>query len=151
MRHLMVSCCFIIVAVLSGCAAQQPLNTRSGKPEVVFNGASVEDVKGRIADGCMRKGTGVLDVSSNHVVCGGTMSGGDAVLAQMIVGNSYSTTPVRKIQFLLFQRADSVYVTAREWIESQMAFGQVRQQELTATHQLQSVQDFLVSIGGRYE
>lgn len=135
---------------LCGCAADQPLlkKTASGYPEGVFRNQSAELVKARIIDGCSSMGILVQEASANQVVCGKTMQGTEAAFAQMLVGNSYSTTPQRKIRFIIYQQAGDVKVTAQQWIESQMAYGQIRQQELKNTNHLNDVQQFLYSIGG---
>ena len=78
------------------------------------------------------KGILVQEASGNQVVCGKTMEGGDAVLAQLIVGNSYSTTPERKFRFIIYQSGADVKVTAQELIESQMAFAQMQKHEFAA-------------------
>lgn len=75
------------------------------------------------------------------------MEGGDAVLAQLLVGNSYSTTPLRKVRFVAYRSGNDVKVTAQEWIQSRMAMGQVRTQELKSSNQVNSTQSFLFSMG----
>ncbi len=75
------------------------------------------------------------------------MKGSDAVLAQMAIGNSYSTTPQRKIRFTIYKIENDIKVVAQEWIESQMAFGQINIQELKSNNQRNSVQNFLFSLG----
>ena len=89
----------------------------------------------------------VIESSPNQVICGTTMKGGNAVLAQMAIGNSYSTTPQRKIRFTIYKIETNVKVTAQEWIETQMAFGQVQTSELKSNNQINSVQNFLFALG----
>ncbi len=89
----------------------------------------------------------VSEASSNQVVCEKTMTGGDAVLAQMLVGNSYLTTPVRKLRFIIYKLNQNVKVTAQEWFQSQMAFGQVNKQELKSNNQRNDIQNFLFHLG----
>jgi len=146
MKKLLV---IAVVIFLYGCVAQQPLikQTQSGRPEGVFRNTNVEEVKSRIIEGIVSKGLMVMETTSNQIVCGKTMEGGQAVLAQMIVGNSYSTTPQDKIRFTVYQVGTEVKVTAYEWIESQMALGQVNTQELNGNNQKNGLQNFLFSIG----
>lgn len=137
--------------VLPACAPQQALlkPTPSGYPEGIFSNSNIEAVRSKLIDGCSSKGILVQEASGSQVVCGKTMEGGDAVLAQMLVGNSYSTTPERKIRFVIYQSGTDVRVTAQQWIESQMAFGQVRRQELNSNNQKNDIQQFLFSLGAQ--
>ncbi|MCL4315343.1 MAG: hypothetical protein M1527_00435 [Gammaproteobacteria bacterium] len=139
------------VLALTACAPQQALlkSTVSGYPEGSFSNSTVEVVRSKLIDGCSSRGILVQEAAGNQVVCGKTMDGGDAVLAQMLVGNSYSTTPERKIRFVIYQSGSDVKVSAQQWIESQMAFGQVRRQELNSNNQKNDIQQFLFSLGAQ--
>lgn len=140
-----------LALLLSACAPQQALlkATSSGYPEGVFSNATIASVRSKIIDGCSSMGVLVQEAGGNQVVCGKAMDGSEAVLARMIVGNSYSTTPERKIRFVIFQSGSSVKVTAQQWIESQMAMGQVRREELNNNNQKNNVQQFLFSLGAQ--
>ena len=143
---------FFILSILalSACETVQPIKTTaSGRPEAIFYGETAESVSNKIATGCMNKGLLIKDTSSSMVVCGKTMEGGEAVFAQMLVGNSYSTTPEHNIRFSIVQINDDVKVVAYQWIESQMAFGQINRQELNSGKQFNDVQGFLNFIGGQ--
>ena len=141
----------ILALLLSACVTQQSLikSTASGYPEGVFSNASLDSVRSKLIDGCSSRGILVQEASGNQVVCGKTMEGGDAVLAQLLVGNSYSTTPERKIRFIIYQTGSNVKVTAQQWIESQMALGQVRRQELNGNNHKNDIQNFLFSLGAQ--
>lgn len=139
-----------VSSVLTGCVTQEPglvKPTTSGYPEETLAGTSVEQVKARIMDVCASRGVLVQETGSNHVVCGRTMTGGDAVLAQFLIGNSYSTTPERKVRFTVFQMGQNVRVTAQQWMETQMAFGQMRRTELNSNAQRNDIQRMLMSLG----
>jgi hypothetical protein len=146
MKKLVV---FAFLAFAAGCAQQQPLlkQTASGYPEGLFRNADVDTIRSRLMDGCTSGGIPVIDAGGNQVLCGKTMTGGDAVLAQLLVGNSYSTTPERKLKFMIFQSGGDVRVTAQQWVETQMAFGQMRRQELRSNNQNNEIQQFLQNLG----
>jgi len=147
MRKLLVTTSLL---VLAACQTVQPIKTTaSGRPEAVFAGETSESVSNKIAAGCMSKGLLIKESSSSMVVCGKTMEGGEAVLAQMLVGNSYSTTPEKSIRFNIVSYDGSVRVAAYQWFESQMAFGQVNRQELNSGNHFNDVQNFLYSLGGK--
>lgn len=136
---------------LTACATPIDLKkeTPSGHPEAVFPRTTVEVVKSKLMQGCTAKGVLVQDVQSNSVVCGKTMTGSDAMLATLTMGNSYSTTPERKVRFMIFKDGDDVKVTAQQWMELQMAFGQVRKQDLNTNKQRNEMQDFLEKLGAK--
>ena len=139
----------IVTLLVSACAAQQELlkPTASGYPEGIFANASVNSVRSKLIEGCSSLGVLVQEANGNQVLCGKTMEGGEAVFSQMLLGNSYSTTPQRKVRFVIYQIGPDVKVTAQQWIESQMAMGQVRQQELKDNNQNNDIQKFLFSLG----
>ncbi len=140
----------LILLLLAGCATEPPIaQTSSGRPEAVFRSTGVSDVQGKISQGCMNAGLVIYDASANQVVCGKTMEGGDAILAQLLIGNSYSTTPERRIRFTLAKVGSNVRVQAFQWYETQMAFGQVNRSELNSGKQFNEVQRFLYNIGGQ--
>lgn len=137
----------ILFVMLVGCATTR-LATPSGGPEAMFYHMTLDEVKGRIADGCSRSGIHVLDMGASHVLVGKQLDGGDAMLAQLLIGNSYSTTPWRKVHFAIFPAGKGFKVTARQWTETQMVGGQMRTVEMTAEKHLKEMQQFLWSIGG---
>ncbi|MCM2340110.1 hypothetical protein [Rhodoferax sp.] len=144
-KSIMIFVTFIVTA----CAQQQILlkQTSSGYPEGVFKNTNVESIRSKLLDACSIRGYLVHEATGNQVVCGKTMSGTEAVFAQMLVGNSYSTTPEQRIKFIVYQSGSNVKVTANQWIESQMAMGQVRRQELNSNNQNNSIQQLLFSMG----
>lgn len=136
-------------AVLAGCAAQPELlkPTQSGFAEGVFRGASIGEVRSKIIDGCSRAGLVVEDSGTNQLVCTQLLSGGDAVLAQAIYGNAYSTTPEGKTRFSIYEAGQDVKVVATRWFETQMAFGQVRREPLNTNVARNDMQQFLFNLG----
>ena len=138
----------ILSTLVLGCA-QVPLNkvTQSGKPERLFTSAKATDVKGKMIDRCSMAGLQVDERGTNTLICSKTLSGGDAVIAQIAIGNSYSTTPEQKVSFVITQRGNDVFVMATSiWIETQMAFGQTRRQDITNNKQINDIQNFLDSM-----
>ncbi len=141
----------ILAVTLTGCAAQEPLlyKTASGHPEGTFENASAQDIQGRLSAACAKNGILVIQSTPNQVLCGQQMTGAQAVFTQMLIGNSYSTTPERRIRFVIYPQDNGVHVIAYEWIETQMAFGQTRTQELNSNNQMNSIQAMLFRIGAK--
>lgn len=66
----------------------------------------------------------------------------------MIVGNAHSTPPIIKAKFVFIKTGEDIKVIASQWIETIMAFGQLRQQELRDNNHNNDLQNFLFNIGG---
>lgn len=149
----MLKSTFAVLALtaLAGCAHQEPLlyQTASGHPEGTFENSTLQDVQGKLSAACAQNGVMVIQSTENQVVCGQQMTGGQAIFAQALIGNSYSTPPQRKIRFVMYPQGSGVRVIAYEWIETQMAFGQMRTQELNSNDQMNSVQSMLFRLGAK--
>lgn len=142
----------IAVAVLpflfAGCAADLPLaQTESGYPEGKFSNTSLEAVENKLIGACSQIGAMVTESSTNQVVCGKTMEGQSSVLAQLLLGNASSTTPVDNLRFVMYATGSSVHVTAYQWVETQMPFGQVKRADLNGNKQRYDLQQLLYKLG----
>ncbi|WP_312805560.1 hypothetical protein [Atlantibacter hermannii] len=135
----------ISIALLSGCAATPALKkqTASGKPEGIYSHTTTELVQSALVTRCNEKGFIVLESTASNVVCAKETQGGGAVMAQLLVGNAYSTTPQSKIRFSIGKVNDDVKVWADAWIESQMPGGQVNQMPVTSNDVRNSIQSGL--------
>lgn len=140
----------IVVVAVSGCVAMEPYAavTPSGRPEAVFEHATTSDIGAKLALRCLDAGLIIQDQSPNLLTCGGQLTGGDAIAAQLLIGNAYSTPPVQTIRFNLVQVGDSVRVQAFQQVQTQYAFGQVRSLELNAANQFNVIQYMFEALGG---
>lgn len=118
---------------LAGCATTEPLaySSPSGRPDVIFYGQSQQQVVGKLSSLCMDHGHVLTEASPFQVVCKGELSAFQAAMIQMLMTNSYATTPELYYRFTLAQVGPDVRVQAYEWVESTMAFGQKRTTEIT--------------------
>lgn len=149
MRHKSLAVAGALAALaLTGCAPQQALlkQTASGYPEETVEHATVDQVRGAIMEICTQHGALVQESAGNNVVCGKQMTGSDAFLATLAMGNSYSTTPERKLRFTIYQMGDKVRVTAQQWAQLQMAFGQVKTMELNSNNHRNDIQAMLTEL-----
>jgi len=130
--------------------AHEPLikTTASGFPEAIFINTTIEEVHSKIINGCTLNGLTIYETNKNYVICGKLTSGFDAVLANLAIGNRYSTTPEVKARFTIFQHGNDVKVVAQQWIETQTAFGQRRVEPLNHNKHKNAIQQFLFSLGG---
>jgi len=140
-----------VMLLLGGCAAQQALlkQTPSGHAEAVFIDQSVDEVRNVLSNACMDRGLFIEQSSIDQVTCSKTMEGSEAIFAQILIGNSYSTTPTKKVRFALSKQGDGVRVVGYQWMETQMAYGQMRQQELNANNQRNELQQALWALGAK--
>lgn len=134
--------------LLAACATGTPTNTVSGWPEALFAGSDRLTVLSQIATGCANKGYFVADQGPSHVLCSRTMDDLQGAFAQVLLGNSYSTTPQMKVRFSALSSGDAIRVQAQPWIETQMALGQINRAELRSGQAASDVQQFLYSLGG---
>lgn len=114
--------------LLTGCATASPAPVPA--PEGVFKTTSLEDVQARITKLCMSRNYTIVETTPNRVVCEHEIAKDDpfkAATIQILIGNSYSTSPIGRIRFTMFKDGADVRVTAYQWLETQMVGGQVQQ------------------------
>lgn len=128
--------------ILSGCANQESLKkqTASGKPEAEYPGKTKEQVKDALLNYCNGKGLTVFESTDSLVVCG---KAADSVMAQMLVGNAYSTEAMAKIRFTIASVNNTPKVWSDMWLESQMPGGQINQLQSKNVKDINSVQNML--------
>lgn len=140
-----ISLLFLLFAI-SACQTVQPIkHTASGFPEIKL-AVSQNEASGMIAEKCMDAGLVIFDQNNHQVICGKQMTGMEAGMAQFLIGNSYSTIPDHKVRFSIAKVNEGTRIMAYQWIETQMAFGQMRKQPLTGGEQFNSIQNMLNSI-----
>ena len=122
----------LFFALLSGCAMppKRVAETSSGRPEVTINTTDLDLVKSEIINQMQSGNFFLQDDSKYRLLFTKEMEGGQAVMAQMLVGNSYSTTPVAEIAFNLSKQGNSIKVIEFSSFSTQMAFGQVNRQDM---------------------
>ncbi|MBD5755301.1 hypothetical protein IF799_22745 [Citrobacter freundii] len=137
-----MSVSILAVVILSGCSNLEAINkhTASGKPEGEYPGKTKEQVKDALVSYCNQKGLSVFESTESLVICGKQT---DSVLAQMLVGNSYSTPSMAKIRFTIASVNNAPKVWSDMWIESQMPGGQLNQMPSKNNTDINSVQNML--------
>ncbi len=150
MRAAAPLCAIAIAFALAGCATGKKMaNTESGRPEITVRNSTLEAVQGEIFSLCNRRAASIRSSSANEVVCAKQMDGGSAIMTQLLIGNSYSTTPVAVARFTIWKAGHDVRVSAYQWAETQMAFGQVRTVELNSPEAFNALQRYLNEIEQR--
>lgn len=122
--------------------------TPSGLPEVIFPATPSADVASKVASHCMDAGWQVTSQQNNQIVCEVPMNAMRSVLTQALIGNSYSTTPRQFVKVNIAQIGDHSRAQAMAWVETQMVFGQMRQQPFTDDNTFNNLIGFLTAAGG---
>lgn len=115
----------LFVVAQAGCVSQPVLmkQTSSGKAETTMTGATVDEVRNEIVLACTKSGKEVV-TDSNSVTCSYREEGGRGFAAQVLMGNSLSSTPYTRVKFTFAQAPDGVFVVADPWLEMGMGFGE---------------------------
>lgn len=123
------------LAVLLGCATTQPriTQTPSGKPEAVFETADVDVVKSLIVNAMTTSGFSIQNDSKYLLSFTKEMKGVQGATAQVLIGNSYSTSPQEEAAFSIVQLDSRIRVVASASMSTQMAMGQVQRRDMTDT------------------
>lgn len=123
--------------------------TPSGLTEAILD-MPVVDASDRVANGCFDMGWTMVSSSNTTVVCEAQMGTLQSALSQLFLGNAYSTPPKQFIRFNLAGLGGSTRVQATGWIETQMAFGQTRTEEMSSSHYHNNVMSLFSALSGRY-
>jgi hypothetical protein len=133
----------------SAMAGKPAASTPSGLPEAVFTDTTLVDAEGKIASACMDKGWQITVQTTNQVTCQVPFGGFKQALAGALLGNSYSTPPNVFAAFSMAQVGPNVRVQARAWMETQMAFGQVRTMQYDDSKSKTGLMSFLTTAGAQ--
>lgn len=142
---------FTVAAAIAfgGCASNPALvkPTASGQAEGTFKALSLEDTKNKLIEGCTSKQYQIADVNSNQVTCAKAMTDMQGTMYQALAGNAYSSTPKRKLKFIMYATGADTKVIASTSIEMQGVFGQNQNNEAMPPKLQNELQNFLFSLG----
>lgn len=140
------------LAVLLGCATTQPriTQTPSGKPEAVFETADVDTVKSLIVNAMTTAGFSIQNDSKYLLSFTKEMKGVQGATAQVLIGNSYSTSPQEEAAFSIVQLDSRIRVVASASMSTQMAMGQVQRRDMTDTW-FNNLQRLLLNLKQQFE
>ncbi len=126
---------FLLVSIgglFFGCAtAPRITSTPSGKPEVEISGVSLDQVNNALITAMTGRGFLLEEQSTNSLFFTHEMSGGSAIGAQLLIGNSYSTTPKEEVRYVSATSSSGVRVIAHPSMSTQMALGQIRRHDMS--------------------
>jgi RsiW-degrading membrane proteinase PrsW (M82 family) len=138
-----------LVVLLSGCVSTP--KTSSGKPEVVIATQDVSGVKNLLVGAMVQRGFAVRDDSAYRISFTKALEGMNAVMTQMAIGNSYSTTPEIEVAYTITATANGVYVVGSATASTQMAFGQIQKMDRTQGKGFLQIQQILDQVKAQAE
>jgi hypothetical protein len=121
---------------------------KSQPPPQAYFAMSPRDLASRLSGMCMDAGLSITAADESQVSCGKEVSGFKGALTQMLIGNSYSTTPTDNVRFQLIPWNGGTRVQVSEWVETQMAFGQVRRMPINNSKATNGWLTTLYNLGG---
>lgn len=117
---------------------------------MIFRKVAAGEASSKIASQCMTNGLTVVSSTAGEVTCQLQMNAMKSALTQALIGNSYSTPPQTFVRFTVTQIGNDARVQANEWVETQMAFGQMRRSDLTNDDVHNDLMNFLEVAGASY-
>ncbi|MET4664941.1 hypothetical protein ABIC17_001851 [Sphingomonas sp. PvP056] len=136
---------FSIGCAVALCAAGSA-SAQSG-PVTMWFYETPATVSDKLALLCSDRSASVVEQDERHLLCQRPVTGGKGILAQAVLGNSYSTSPQLMIRFAILKDRSASRVQASQWIEVQMASGQVRRTELNDRKQREELGNVLAAAG----
>ena len=88
----------VTLALAAPALAARQVITPSGQPDALFE-ANLADTMSKLTNACMNKGWAVTSQSPNQLVCEPKVGVFQSALQQLLLGNSYSTTPRSFVRF----------------------------------------------------
>lgn len=141
------------ILLLAACSQPAPVariaQTPSGYPEAVFSGISAQKLADKLAMSCVSVGNLVVNQTQTQVKCDTSMSDAQIRWAKAYVGNQYASDIHQYIQYNLTKMDGQVRVQAREWIQLQMPYGQIKKSDFTKPELTNPLQELLYEMGGK--
>jgi membrane-associated protease RseP (regulator of RpoE activity) len=142
---------FVLAAIGSSPALADKLFavTPSGSSEMMF-ASDRQLTASTLSSKCIDARWILVSSTQTEVICEAPLNMGQSILGQALLGNTYSTPPRRFFRFNIVESGNASRVQASGWIELQMAFGQIRRNDLNGPEFQNSISIFLVNAGGQY-
>lgn len=143
------------VSVTIACSATPALAdepfavTPNGRAEMMFDVTAIETAD-LLAGSCMNNNWAIKEQSPQHVLCEAPPTFGQSLLANLSMGNSYSTPPRLYYRFSIVQLSNETRVQANGWMGLQTAFGQNREMETNVKGFHNNAMDLMRTAGGRF-
>ncbi|MCD1589821.1 SHOCT domain-containing protein [Qipengyuania citrea] len=123
--------------------------TPNGRAEMMFDVAAIETAD-LLAGACMSSNWVIKDQSPQQVLCEAPATFGQSLMANLMMGNSYSTPPRLYYRFSIVQMSSETRVQANGWMGLQSAFGQNREMDTNLKGFHNNAMDMMRAAGGRY-
>lgn len=150
MRNFIILTAAATVLASPVLAREKQAVTPSGRAEMVFAYAPIDQAVTSIGSKCMDRGWMVTQQTANQVVCEIPMGMWQSALTQMAIGNAYSSPPKSFVRFSLAYVGEHTRVQAQVWSETQMAFGQMRHHQFQDDNTYNNMLGFMGEAGGQF-
>lgn len=149
-KSISVVVTFVVAFVAQPALADEPYAvTPNGRAEMMFDVPAIE-TSDLLAGACMSSNWVIKDQSPQQVLCEAPPTFGQSFMANLMMGNSYSTPPRLYYRFSIVQMSSETRVQANGWMGLQSAFGQNREMETNLKGFHNNAMDMMRSAGGRY-
>lgn len=117
----------LMLALLAACSSAPLLKeTGSGKAEARMPNVTPEKFRSAVAYSCSSHGATITS-DEFSVTCSARATGARAGLAQVMLGNRFSSHPFEKIRYTITPLPEGgIFVVADAWLEMGMGFGEVK-------------------------
>jgi hypothetical protein len=109
--------------LLTGCAGMAPVPEPANALLVVPHTTITAARATALAD--LETRGKVVDITDSSLTVEKELEGGQAILAQLAMGNAYSSTPVGRLKLTYVQMGDDVKVYGNAWVQTQMPTGAI--------------------------
>ena len=149
-KHLIAAAGVSIACIATPVLADEPFAvTPNGRAEMMFDVQAIETAD-LLAGSCMNNNWAIKEQSPQHVLCEAPATFGQSLLANLAMGNNYSTPPRLYYRFSIVQLSNETRVQANGWMGLQTAFGQNREMETNLKGFHNNAMDLMRSAGGRF-
>lgn len=140
-----------IVATATPALADDPYAvTPNGRAEAVFD-VPAQQTSDLLAGACMNANWVIKDQNPSQVVCEAPATFGQSLMANLLMGNNYSTPPRLYYRFSIAEMTNESRVQANGWMGLQTAFGQNREMDTNVDGFHNNAMDMMIfAAGGRY-
>lgn len=123
--------------------------TPNGRAEAMFD-IPAQQTSDALAGACMSNSWVIKDQAPSQVLCEAPPTFGQSFLANLMMGNSYSTPPRLYYRFSIVELTNETRVQANGWMGVQSAFGQDREMNANLKGFHNNAMDMMLAAGGRY-
>ena len=148
MRLLAIASVLLVFVSTPSLADEPYAITPNGRAETLFD-IPARETSDKLAGACMSNSWVVKDQTPSQVLCEAPTTFGQNLLANLTLGNRYSTPPRLYYRFSIVEMTTETRVQANGWMGLQSAFGQDREMDTNLKGFHNNAMDLMMAAGGR--